>query len=325
MKYLDRGFYSRLLKLCATVLVGSLLLKLFGSDIFTHPIFSKVEGYNWIRVFVNILLYSTNVYILVVIISKRIPSFKKTIIVIVSSIAINYITAFIGIFIIKILVEIVYLIFFGKYVGKVSYKESVLDTLIVYLILCIIFQMISMYLKGINIDMYADKNLLATLILNIDYYVLMILTMLYSLKGRRKLYYVAMALFRILPKHKSNKQSSQKVKEKIIIEGVAEDDIKLFILFTIILTIFQLSLTFVVSYYVHNTIINTIIIIASFMVMRSYLGKSYHSDSIMICTLMTVLTFNIATAVSPPMYVSILGSVIVGSIVAIIMYGLYKE
>ncbi|MGN1337344.1 MAG: accessory gene regulator B family protein [Candidatus Coprovivens sp.] len=62
------------------------------------------------------------------------------------------------------------------------------------------------------------------------------------------------------------------------------------------------------------------IIIISFFIMRQCFGKSYHADSVIKCTTLSLLVFVLATKLSMPIYLTILCNVLIGCLVAYIMH-----
>jgi len=312
-------FYSRLFKLCITILIGSVFLKLFGSTIFTHDIFSATSEYNGIRISVMAILYVINSWFMVCIVAKKILSLNQIFILIITGLLMNMFVNSPDIIMLKPLIEFLYLIMFAWFITKQKMVSIVLESLFVVVIV-MLFQMCSLYIRDIDIVINADSNLLALLLLSIDYYILLLLLLLLNLKKRGFLH-VRFMVF--LSKKRGFSKRIQQVKTKQIIEGIEDGDIRLFVLFTIVLTVFQLLLTFSVCYFIHDTLLNTIIIMISFFVMRAYFGKSYHSNSIITCTFMTIFSFYAATTASLPLYMSVLFSVCVGAMLAYIMHRMY--
>ena len=54
--------------------------------------------------------------------------------------------------------------------------------------------------------------------------------------------------------------------------------------------------------------------------MRAFFGMSYHAKTIITCTSLATLVFSIATRVSLPLYISILCNVLIGLLIAYILF-----
>ena len=54
--------------------------------------------------------------------------------------------------------------------------------------------------------------------------------------------------------------------------------------------------------------------------MRKYFGISYHAKTILTCTTISVLVFTLATRISLPLYISILCNVLIGLLIAYILF-----
>lgn len=100
-----------------------------------------------------------------------------------------------------------------------------------------------------------------------------------------------------------------------------------YIVYLIILSFTQITIVGTACYFVHNTIINFAFIFFSFVIMRARFKETYHADSILKCTTLSILIFYTATRVSLPVRISTLSTILVGAMVAYLLfvYAIYNK
>ena len=313
--YDKEKMYKWLVILCWLTILTCTILKMFGSKQFEMPDYT----YNiniWIRRLINYIFYCINGYLFALLLIKRKPNFKETLLIVSMITPLFIISLFPALFTIKFILEIVVYFLIGKIILKDKWTKILIETLVISAII-IVYQIISMFYKNINIQIKID-NFVVSYIVLIDYYVLMILTYLYAKKKGGYLYGRWNKLLVLL----SNKRSNEKTLQQNLQEKSVNDD-KGFTIFTIVLSLFQFMLVFTLCYFINNTTWQFVIIFVSFCVLRAVFGKSYHCNSIITCTSLSCLVFVIATRLSLPPYISTLCNVIIGLLVAYMMYVLY--
>jgi hypothetical protein len=160
---------------------------------------------------------------------------------------------------------------------------------------------------------------LVEVVLQIDYYCLLTLTMLRELKKGEYIYEQWNSFILILSKQRRFKERLQQNQENVQ-EVENELGYKIFI---VMLSITQLVMVGTACYFVNNAILEFVIVFVSFVFMRKVYGQSYHSNSVIRCTTLALLTFLIATRVSLPLWLSTLCNVFIGCLVAYIMHIMY--
>ena len=187
---------KRAIILCWIMLVACFAIKLFGGNWFevvcTNEHFLKLCDF----IDSNIILENCIAYFLYVIFTTillmavcRETSFKiKNIIIIASSISVVWISQFINENV-KFLLEIFSFIFLPIFInkGKIPIKKVWYYGLI-GISLDISFQMISFYIRGIKVAIIGDGNTLLSLILMIDYYIMILLHFLFVKQRKEKKY-----------------------------------------------------------------------------------------------------------------------------------------
>lgn len=182
--------YKRAIILCWFLLGLSFVIKICGGNFFNivcnNKNFVKVCNFlnnNFGYYIVTFIFYyiSTFIFYYTTGYSKRIN--KKIVLIITLSIIISFVSRYISLRLGQIFD---YLLFFitcfilCKY-AQYSLKESILRILSGFL-LNNIFQLISMFVKNLGIFEILVSNLLIQIIFCIDYYIMLILFMLYSIK-----------------------------------------------------------------------------------------------------------------------------------------------
>lgn len=316
MKVDKTKLYNALITLCWCVIIFCSILKIFGYKEFEIPIFS--ENINiWIKRIINCILYNINSYCFFTLLFKRLPKLKEMAVIIPISILI-FISTLFDIFVpFKILFEAIFYIVVGKIYTNFKIKQIIIESIFLLSIMTI-YQLITMSYKNINIRIIVN-GFIEDKVLQIDFYTLLIITMLHEIKERSLLYERGIKFLVILSKPKrfkeclfKNKKSIQEVDEQI--------GFKLFIIF---LSIAQLVGVGVCCYFINNVIVEYVIIVMSFFILRKVFGKCYHANSVIKCTTLSILVFVIATRLSLPLWLSVFCNVLIGCLVAYTMYVMY--
>lgn len=310
--------YGSLIALCWATIALCLILKLFGSKEFYMPEYT----YNiniWIQRIINYIFYIINSLMFGMLLVKRKLKLKEVFIVICLFTPLYYMSLYSKLLPIKFVLETVMYILLGHLLTKDKFWKILLECILIFVLISL-YQIITMAYKNINIKIMVD-NFIVDKILMIDYYTLIILTYLYASRKGEYLFY-GYRWFKFLVVL-SNKRRSKETLQQNLQKKSIEDESKGFKLFALMLAVFQFMLVFTLCYFINNTTWQFVVIFISFCVLRLVFGKSYHCNSIINCTSLSCLVFVIATRLSLPAYISILCNVIIGLLLAYLMYILY--
>lgn len=205
----EKLLHERALVSCIAMLFICIILKLFGVQWFDLntdiPILQEID-----KVVINsvplsflygLLFKCFNFYLLYVIVTRNT---KINIISLISFVTISsIIKSYIGIF--AFLLEIVILVIICKINAKT--KNTIMNVIIVCFV-SITYQMISLFIRNISIDVNC-YNSLTVLLMNIDYYIMLIITYLWVKKGDKDLCGLMVASFsslatKLWKKHSEN-------------------------------------------------------------------------------------------------------------------------
>ena len=310
-KYNSNNLNLSLVLLCWGTIIFCLILKLFGSRQFEIPPYT-IELQLWQLIAINFLFYSLNGFCFALLLAKRKLKIKEIIIIEIINIFLfifsNFnITYFLTLF------EIICNFIFGFLLIKEKPFKVFLETLTI-IIFVIVFQFITLKYK--NLPIFERLNIYTYLILDIDYYLLMFLMIRYCFKKGGLLYVQIFLLIRrwvsflvLFSKRKRNQESLPKNQKDL---QEVEDEVG-YKCFVVILSLFQIVGVGTICYFINKVLIEYFIIIFSFFILRSIFGKSYHANSIIKCTTLSMLVFLTATKITLPKNISILCNVIIGA------------
>ena len=317
--------YKTTLIISVIVILVAFIMKLCGCSDFDIPIIDNAINNNLILMITCYgMLYTLNCIIVIILIVKRNLSLKEVIILIIFFMIIYLINGFLNLGYIKFIVEIIAFTIPSYIMTK--NKKIPIEVLIMS-ILNICYQLISMLTKNLTVSIYKE-TFTTNLIFQIDYYMLLIISVLYFLKKGEHVYEIflefikrwRMGPFNILHSKRNRKekciQQNQTSNQEIDFEiGYA--------IFNIVLAIFQILTVGFVCWLIKNTIINFIVIYLSFIFLRKVLGHSYHADTVIKCTTLSIFIFACATELSLDINFSLLSSVLSGLLTAIFLHILY--
>lgn len=316
--YDKEKMYKWLVILCWLTILTCTILKMFGSKQFEMPDYT----YNiniWIIRLINYIFYILNSVIFAMLLKKSKITLKEFGIVLLLYTPIFIMSMFPKLDMIRFAIETIMFFVLGKIIIKDKWWKVLLEVLTINIII-FAYQALTMLYKSINIKIKID-NFIVSYIVLIDYYTLILLTYLYISKKGGYIYGWWSKFLVVISKRRSNEKRIQLCEKPIQKESITNN--KLFLLFTIMVSVFQLAVVFTLCYFINNTTWQFVIIFVSFCVLRAVFGKSYHCNSIITCTSLSCLVFVIATRLSLPPYISTLCNVIIGLLVAYIMYVLY--
>lgn len=318
-KRVDKAkMYGSLIILCWATIILCLILKLFGSNEFEFPEYTYNISNNIQRI-INYIFYMINSMLFAMLIKKQKITLKDTFIVICLFTPLFILSLFPRLLPIKFVLETIMYFVLGKILLKDKWWKVLLEVISINVII-VIYQVLTMLYKNINVKIHVD-NFVADKIMMIDYYTLIILTYLYFSKKGGYIYGQWFKFLVVLSNKRRNEKCVQQVPINLQKESVGNE--VGFKLFTLMLSLFQFMLVFTLCYFINNVTWQFVVIFVSFCVLRAVFGKSYHCNTILACTSLSCLVFLIATKLSLPSYVSILCNVLIGLLVAYMMYVMY--
>lgn len=306
--------YNKLIQLIWITIVLCNILKLLGCKEFEIPIFN-IDIHLSIRITVNCCLFTINSLCFTMLLIKRKLSFKEIIINIISITPVFFLSLNDDLLIVKFVFEIIISCLLGCYFSKDKTYKILIETIIIYIIL-FIYQLLTSLYKNVNL---ITMPFTVETILQIDYYCLLVLTILREFKKGEYIYERWKTFILILSKRKHIEKSLQQNQENVQ-EVEQELGYKIFI---VMLSITQLAIVGTACYFINGVLIEFIIIFISFAFMRPIYGNSYHADKILKCTTLALLVFLIATRIPLPLWLSVFCNILIGCLVAYIMHIMY--
>lgn len=297
------------------------ILKFLGFKEFEIPIINILEPNIYIKSIINCILFVINGVCHSLILIKRKLKLKEFIFVLVLCIFDFVLTYNISNALLCTLVDFSVFTGIGLLCIKDKWYKILLEVFIISMIF-ILYQGITLSYKNIfhtaismNIGFYESK------ILQIDFYILLMLTVLHNFKEGGYIYGRWWQRFLVVLSNKRRNEKSISRNQKVIQEDVENEfGYKLFALF---IAIFQFALVWTLCYFINNTTWQFIVVFITFIVMRLCFGKSYHCKHIITCTALSCITFVATTRLSLPSYISVLCNVLNGTLLAYIMYMVY--
>ena len=307
-------------------LLVSFISKLLGCNDFDIPIIDNAINNNYtLMVICYLLLYNFNCILIIMLIVKKKYTIKKLLIsILIFStsyiLTINTINGYYG-FILEILCFTIVSLILTK-------NKKICFEVIIVSALNILYQAISLFIRDLSIKV-ASETFTTNLILNIDYYMLLLISILYFSKKGEHIYELVIKFIKwiICGRNRRSKTisiflSKRNSKEKIIQQNFQEVETS-YLVFSIVLALFQILLVGFLCYLVKGTVWNFVFIFGSFIMLRFAFGKSWHAETVIWCTTVAILTFTMGTRLSLDVDISILSCVGVGFILAFILHILY--
>lgn len=293
------------------------ILKLFGNTQFEIPIINTTISVI-AQSIIGWIFYAINTLFAFLIIVKRKPNTKEFITIVLLSIIPYVFSLFKYTYYIRMVFEPLLIIFIGVYYIKDKWYKSLIESIIVYILMGL-YQAITMLYKNINIH-FMYNNFITEMILMIDYYLYLLSSSLHNLKKGGFIYDRWYSIILVLSKQKRSSKSLPKNQKAI--QGSLEDELG-FKIFGIVLSLFQFMLICVSCHFISNTLLQCILIVLSFFAFKVVFKHSYHAQTIIKCTSLALLIFNIGSKLSLPLYISVFINIIIAFIISYLMYVLY--
>jgi accessory gene regulator protein AgrB len=175
----------------------------------------------------------------------------------------------------------------------------------------------------------ADETFTTNLILNIDYYGLLLVSVLYFSKKGEHIYELVIKFIRRIVSNRRRRTKTFSIllpkrnsKEKNVQQNVQEVEPG-YVIFSAVLSVFQILLVGFLCYLVKGTVWNFIFIFGSFVMLRFAFGKSWHAETVIWCTTVALFVYTSGTKLSLDINISILSCVLIGLLIAFILHILY--
>lgn len=304
----------------------SFISKLLGCNDFNIPVIDNAINNNYtLMVICYLLLFNINTILITMLIVKKKLSFKALLLCVGIFSAEYAITSILAIDYLSFILDFVAFTLVSILLTK---KFKITIEVIVVSCLNILYQVISMITRDIFIGV-ATESFTTNLILNIDYYGLLVITILYFRKKGVHIYELVIQFIQWIIHDRRRKTKTLSIllpkrnsKEKNVQQNVQEVEPG-YVIFSIVLALFQILLVGFLCYLVKGTVWNFIFIFGSFVMLRFAFGKSWHAETVIWCTTVAILTFTMGTKLSLDVNISILSCVGVGFILAFILHILY--
>lgn len=309
------------IKVYLFVLLFIFILKLVGLDYFgindNVLIIKKIDSictkYGLVNVFYALTLY-INVYVLSSIVLNDNSTKLKiySILITIFSICVQILENYYHNTLLFIIIDSLYMIVFLKIYNR---KMSIKKYLIVFF-LFLLYQIVTLVIRNIN---YAESNsFIINFILSIDYVILQIITYkVYFMKGDNKLCGMEVYLSSLkkinlkkslLNLRKNYQNNLEKFREKSTQDKLT---IIIFIILSLLWNTFTVLLIIFVAH-INDTFIECLFILSSFWLSKGKFGKPFHFESMIVCFIVSNLTYYTLNRVTTPIGISILIPILLG-------------
>lgn len=336
MKKDKEKIMTRIIKTYTLVLLIVFILKLIGLDYFglgiNNPIVKMIEKvatkYHLINVWYSITLYIYTYCIMSITCkdeSKRLKLYVLAIMPI--SIGLNIITKHIESVALTIIIDFMYLLANVIVYNLITNKEfkGLIKRFITITILTILYQWISSITRASTIKV-KTYSFIEHMLFDIDYLILMIITMKINRKREEKWEKEAgscgdqqISLVKQLKKF----QTKFTNKKKIVKTNKEKFEERLFFVLYLIWNIFTVMIVLLIAK-LNNGLIECIFILFSFMMNKTVFGKAFHMKKASSCFIISNIIYYILVRMSFSVGISILVPVILGTLLAYIMSMLAK-
>lgn len=299
-----------LLLLCTLVLTITGVIDI--SYIESHPLHPTVERIG------SLILFLINVYLI-----SKILIGKKCLLLTILYIPLYLLSRYVNIlFISSTFALLVYLFIANIFIKSVKNREFIFSA-IIFTIICGIFQICMLRIKSGVWNDIGIRNTTLAFLYSIDLYIFYIL----YYKVVKK--YVLVAVISILSVRKRTEKPGEQSKQTQVIADEIKEVLEqsrtprlsraLYLSSSFIYQVVSLLCVLFIGK-INNQLIEIPIMLFVFFSGRLVLGKSWHSDSLWLCFLVTNVTFYILTKVSLPIYQSLFSSIVCS---ASMTYGMY--
>lgn len=241
-------------------------------------------------------------------------SFAYSLIFIIVAIFLSLFEIFKGFFISFVLPIIFVIICMSK--SDIS-KKSVIKRLCLLSFLCVTYEYLSGFIKLYLFNLQFQRvNFLTLSLYSIDLFLFYIICKKgVSIYGRL----VDSRKFLFPSKSKCIRRNEKNCKNVLEFEDLTQKQRVIFASMAIGYQIFQLLIVLAIGH-INQMFVELLIMLPVFWINRKILGKSWHSDKLWICSMVTFSSFYILTKITPPLEVSIFLVVILSGVFVYILH-----
>ncbi len=320
-----KNYLSTTLKVYLFVLVIIFILKIVGLDYFginlDNPLIIKINDIVVNHHFEN-LYYGFTLYIYTYIIlsvsncdnSKKMKLYS--IFILFLSIIIKVVENYISSFIIIFILELVFLLLACLAYNKFKNPKKVLINSVSIIIINLLFQIVSIYFRNIHFDI--NLPFIINMVLDFDYLIMLIILYKYIFLCGGDIRCVMEVGSSLLKKISLKKllQELQKNYQNSITEFKSKNkEEKLTIIIFSILSLIWNFLTLIVVFIIamiNDSFIECIFIITSFWLSKKSFGKAFHFESMIVCFIVSNLTYFVLNRITTPLGISIFIPILLG-------------
>ena len=195
---------------------------------------------------------------------------------------------------------------------KISFKRQ-----LIWIMIINIYQLISMFIRNVGVNSNYE-NFIKDSILNLDQLLLLIITYkIYFMKGVREKWEqeAGSSLLKKINLKKSLKKLQKNFQSNKIAFKEKNKEEKLSIIIFFILSLIWNCLTLLIVFVIaiiNDSVIECIFIVSSFWLSKSAFGKPFHFDSMIVCFIVSNLTYYILNRITTPLGISIFIPILLG-------------
>lgn len=320
-KYLITSLKVYLFVLLIIVILKIVGFNYFGFDI-NNPTILKINDFilknHLENVYYTITLYIYTYLILSIICKDNSKKMKFYVFVVVLvSIFLKMLDNKIANTLIIFIIEFMFLMFVALLYNKFKNIKEIIKRTITTLLLNTLFQVISLVLRSIqfyNINL----NVLIYMLLDFDYILMLLIfqSIIFN-QGGEKLcgMEVGLSSLKKINLKKSLKKLQKRFQNNLKKYNKMSKEEKLTLIIYIILSIIWNTLTILLILFVaflNDTLIECLFILVSFWLSKRYFGKAFHFDSMIVCFIVSNLSYYSLNRITTPLGISIIVPILLG-------------
>lgn len=320
-----KNYLSTTLKVYLFVLVIIFILKIVGLDYFgiklDNPLIIKINdivvNHHFESIYYGFTLY---IYTYIILSVSNCDNSKKmklySIFILFLSIIIKIVENYISSFIIIFILELVFLLLACLAYNKFKNPKKVLINSVSIIIINLLFQIVSIYFRNIHFDI--NLPFIINMVLDFDYLIMLIILYKYIFLCGGDIRCVMEVGSSLLKKISLKKllQELQKNYQNSITEFKSKNkEEKLTIIIFSILSLIWNFLTLIVVFIIamiNDSFIECIFIITSFWLSKKSFGKAFHFESMIVCFIVSNLTYFVLNRITTPLGISIFIPILLG-------------
>ena len=313
------------LKVYLFVLIILFILKLVGLDYFginlNNPTIVRINdiivNYHFENIYYAFTLY---IYTYIILSISNCDNSKRmriySIFILVLSVGLKVAEKYMTNFALIFVIELVFLLLACLLYNKFKNAKKVLINSVLIIIINLLFQVLSIYLRNIHFDI--NLPFVVNMVLDFDYLIMLIILYKYIFLNGGDIRCVMEAGSSLLKKinlKKSLQRLQKNYQSNLEAFKKKNKEEKLTIIIFSILSFIWNCLTLVVVFVmamINDTAIECIFIITSFWLSKRSFGKAFHFDSMIVCFIVSNLSYFILNRITTPLGISIFIPILLG-------------